>query len=65
MASIVISKGTQEEKNDGTYFFSIICPLELVCSLAVPIKLYCGLVTVNFDVEAHLSVACILHLEII
>ena len=65
MASIVLGKGTQENKNDGSYFFSVICPFELVCSEAVPIELCCGLVTVNLDVQVDLSVACLLHLEII
>ena len=52
-------------KNDGTYFFSIICPLALVCSPAVLIELSCGLVTADLDVEVNLSVACLRHLEII
>ena len=65
VVSFVLSKGTCEGKNDGTYFLGIICPLVLVCSPTVPIELSCGLVTVHFDVEVDLSVACLQHLEII
>ena len=65
MVSIVLSKETWMGKNDGTYFFSIICPLALVCSPAVPMELPCGLVIIDFDVEVNLSVVCLLYLEII
>ena len=44
------------EKNDGTCFFSIICPFELLCSPGVLIELSCSLVTVDLDVEVNLSV---------
>ena len=52
-------------ENDGTYICSIVCPLALVCSPAVCIELSCGLVTVNLDVEVDLSVAYLLHFEVI
>ena len=51
-------------ENDGTYFFSVICPLALVSSPAGLIELSCGLITVDCDVKVDLSVACLLHLEI-
>ena len=54
-----------KEKRDGTSFFSIICPFALVCSPGVTIELSCSLFTVDLDVEVNLSVACLLHLEIL
>ena len=45
--------------------FSIIFPLALGSPPAVPIKLSCGLVTVDLDVEVDLSVVYLLHLKTI
>ena len=48
MVSIVLGKWTWKGINDGTYFFSVICPLLLVCSPAVLTGFSC-LVTVDLD----------------
>ena len=50
-----------------TYFFNIICPCALDCSLAVPTqeqaKLSSVYVTVNLDIDVALLVAFLLHLK--
>ena len=58
-------EGKKWKRNNGTYFFSVICHFALVCSPGVPTELSCSLVTIDLDVEVNLSVACLLHLEII
>ena len=53
-----------EGKNDGN-FFSIHLSLCTSLFSRCMIELFCCLDTVDHDVDVNLSVACILHLEII